>query len=206
MGIFLLKPPAPPTYEVDWPLVVGVTMVILMVVGAAVLILFLYAGSEKKRKARAAIEARVMHERQLHAQQAHAQQVYQAQAQQAYHAQQMQAQQAYAAAQQAQAAAEEEAQRLARREEEKQRRIARLQDLAARFGLDDAHRIIRREIWKGQSAAALLEARGKPMDVDERVMKNKTRHVYKYNPTGVNRFALRVTLEDDVVVGWEDKS
>lgn len=66
--------------------------------------------------------------------------------------------------------------------------------------------IMRRKIWLGQSSEQLVDSRGRPVDVDEKVMKTRKREVWKYQQTGRGRFALRITLDDDVVVGWDDKS
>jgi hypothetical protein len=43
------------------------------------------------------------------------------------------------------------------------------------------------------------------VDIDTKVMKQFTRHVYKYNQSGKGRYRLRITLEDGIVVGWEQK-
>ena len=66
--------------------------------------------------------------------------------------------------------------------------------------------IMRRQIWQGQSSEQLADSRGRPVDIDEKVMKTRKREVWKYRQTGRGRFALRITLDDDVVVGWDDKS
>ncbi len=50
-----------------------------------------------------------------------------------------------------------------------------------------------------------VEILGQPVAVDEKVLKTKTKRTFKYRPVGVNRYALRVYLDDDQVVGWEDK-
>jgi hypothetical protein len=78
--------------------------------------------------------------------------------------------------------------------------------LVARFGAENADRLLRREIWQGQTTEMLIEARGAPANIDERVTAKMTRHVYKYDQQGKNRYRLRVTLENGVVVGWEEKS
>lgn len=78
-------------------------------------------------------------------------------------------------------------------------------NLVARFGQHNADRIMRGQFWQGQTQEMLIEALGHPSDVDVRVMKTKTRSVYKYVWNGANRYGLRITLEDGVVVGWEDK-
>jgi type II secretory pathway pseudopilin PulG len=80
----------------------------------------------------------------------------------------------------------------------------RFQHLAGRFGEQAAHAIMAGNIWMGATAEMVLEALGPPIDTDEKVYKTKTKHVYKYWPTGANRYAYRVTLENGVVVGWED--
>lgn len=40
---------------------------------------------------------------------------------------------------------------------------------------------------------------------DQKVLKTKTKEVWKYKPTGKNRYALKITLEDDEVIGWDQK-
>jgi len=47
---------------------------------------------------------------------------------------------------------------------------------------------------------------GRPVDIDQRVMKTRVREVWKYRQTGKGRFALRITLENNIVVGWDDKT
>jgi hypothetical protein len=46
---------------------------------------------------------------------------------------------------------------------------------------------------------------GNPLDVDQKVLKTKKKEVWKYQPKGANRYALRVILENGLVVGWEQK-
>jgi hypothetical protein len=85
---------------------------------------------------------------------------------------------------------------------EQQRRI---DDLTARYGAEVAEKIIAGSIWVGQTAQMLVEALGRPADVEEKVMKTKTKRVYKYQHQGANRYGLRVTMDNDVVVGWDQK-
>ncbi len=68
-----------------------------------------------------------------------------------------------------------------------------------------AERIMAGSIWQGQTENQLSDSIGNPVDVDQRVMKNKTRETWKYQQQGKNRFGLRITLEDGVVVGWDQK-
>jgi multidrug efflux pump subunit AcrA (membrane-fusion protein) len=93
-------------------------------------------------------------------------------------------------------------------QEERERREqqvaqARLDDLTRRFGSSAAHRILQGEVWRGQSVAALLEALGPPADSDQKVMKTKTKTVYKWGHVSGNRYAVRVTVENGFVIGWE---
>lgn len=98
------------------------------------------------------------------------------------------------------------AEQRARAEEEmRARRAARIQQLTGRFGEEITEKILKREIWQGATAEMLIEARGNPDDIEERVMAKKTRHIYKYDRAGKNRYRLRITLENGIVVGWEDK-
>jgi ATPase subunit of ABC transporter with duplicated ATPase domains len=93
----------------------------------------------------------------------------------------------------------------ARREAQAHAHQARVDDLARRFGPDVAARLLRKEVWVGQTHEQLVAALGEPVDVDTKVLKTKTKQVFKYMPTGTNRYAIRITLDDGVVVGWEDK-
>ncbi|MFZ3322923.1 MAG: hypothetical protein WA190_11170 [Usitatibacter sp.] len=77
--------------------------------------------------------------------------------------------------------------------------------LCATYGADIAQRIWAGALWVGATAPMLIEMLGQPLDVDERVLKTKTKHTFKYSRTGQNRFAFRIFLEDGAVVGWEDK-
>ncbi|MDC3979800.1 hypothetical protein [Polyangium jinanense] len=94
-------------------------------------------------------------------------------------------------------------QAIAQREAEQ--KAARLEDLISRFGERDATRIIDGTIWQGATREMVIEALGEPLDIDERVTAKQTRHIFKYHQLGKNRYGLRVTLEDDLVVGWETK-
>lgn len=55
---------------------------------------------------------------------------------------------------------------------------------------------------RGMARAELIRTLGEPDAVDERVMKKTTKHVFKYFPAGKNKYRLKVTLEDGVVVSW----
>lgn len=48
-----------------------------------------------------------------------------------------------------------------------------------------------------------MDSLGRPLDIDQKVL--KTKEVWKYNQTGKGRYALRITLENGEVVGWDQK-
>jgi len=66
-------------------------------------------------------------------------------------------------------------------------------------------RLMRRMFWEGQTAGQLIDSLGKPREIDRKVLKSKTRETWKYNQNSKKRFGLRITLENDVVVGWDKK-
>jgi hypothetical protein len=92
-------------------------------------------------------------------------------------------------------------QRAAQTAYEAERRRA---SLTTRFGPEIAEAIMVRRFWVGATAEMLVEAIGHPADIDEKVLKTKTKHVYKYYPRGARRFGLKVMLENGVVVGWDE--
>lgn len=85
-------------------------------------------------------------------------------------------------------------------------RTLRRQKLLAKYK-DPAivDKIMCRMFWQGQTCEQLLDSLGRPADTDQKVLKTKTKEIWKYNPTGRNRFGLRLTVEDGVVVGWDQK-
>ena len=87
------------------------------------------------------------------------------------------------------------------------KRKARISYLMGKYG-DPliVDRIMQREIWQGQTSPQLLDARGMPVAKDDKLLKTIKREVWKYHPTGKNRYALRVTLDNDVVTGWDQKN
>ena len=78
--------------------------------------------------------------------------------------------------------------------------------LIERYGDPEiARRIMRGVLWQGETAEQLRESLGNPADTDEKVLKTKTKEIWKYRPTARSRFGLKVTLDDGVVTGWEQK-
>jgi hypothetical protein len=67
-------------------------------------------------------------------------------------------------------------------------------------------KLMERSFWQGQTSEQLFDSLGPPEDVDQKVLKTKKKEVWKYNHQGGNRFGLRITLDDDTVVGWDHKS
>lgn len=71
---------------------------------------------------------------------------------------------------------------------------------------DLVDKLMERSFWQGQTSDQLLDSLGSPEDIDEKVLKTKKKEVWKYNHEGGNRFGLRITLDNDVVVGWDQKT
>lgn len=84
---------------------------------------------------------------------------------------------------------------------------SRVAYLREKYG-DEAlvERILKGDIWQGQTAEQLQDSMGTPIDTDKDVLKTKVKEVWKYRQFGMNRYGLRVKLENDLVVGWEEKA
>lgn len=65
--------------------------------------------------------------------------------------------------------------------------------------------IISQSIWQGETAEQLWDSLGKPEDLDEKVLKTKKKEIWKYGHEGGNRYRFRITVENDIVVGWENR-
>jgi hypothetical protein len=65
--------------------------------------------------------------------------------------------------------------------------------------------IMAHRFWQGQTSEQLLDSLGKPLSVDQNIFKARDRDIWKYDRRGTNRFGLRITLENGVVVGWDQK-
>ena len=68
------------------------------------------------------------------------------------------------------------------------------------------NKIFKGIVWQRESAEQLIDSMGNPVTVDSRMLKTKKKEIWKYDHQGGNRYNLRITLEDDVVVGWNEKS
>ncbi len=65
--------------------------------------------------------------------------------------------------------------------------------------------ILQKHFWHGQTDQQLLDSLGNPLSVDRKSMATRRREVWKYNSRGRNRYALRITLDDGIVIGWDQK-
>ncbi len=68
------------------------------------------------------------------------------------------------------------------------------------------NRIMNQMMWVGQTDGQLLDSLGAPEDVDQKVLKTKKKEVWKYGHKGGNRYKYRITLDNDEVVGWDEKA
>ncbi|MCD9468958.1 DUF2845 domain-containing protein [Photobacterium sp. NCIMB 13483] len=59
--------------------------------------------------------------------------------------------------------------------------------------------------WVEQTADQLIDSLGYPVDVEQKMLKTKKKEVWKYSHQGGNRYSLRITLDNDHVVGWDQK-
>lgn len=66
-------------------------------------------------------------------------------------------------------------------------------------------RLMRGDVWQGETHEQLRDSMGRPLDIDQQVMKTKTKEVWKYRQKAKNQYALRIFLEDGIVVGWDKK-
>lgn len=66
-------------------------------------------------------------------------------------------------------------------------------------------RLMDRKIWQSQTKGQLIDSLGNPLDIEQKVLKTKTKEIWKYNRIAKNRYSLKVILENDEVIGWEQK-
>jgi hypothetical protein len=91
--------------------------------------------------------------------------------------------------------------------ERKANREARRTALLEKYG--DAklvELIMSGSVWEGQTAEQVKDSVGEPEAIDEKVLKTKKKEVWKYGYEGGNRYNLRVTLDNDAVVGWDKRN
>jgi membrane protein required for beta-lactamase induction len=86
----------------------------------------------------------------------------------------------------------------------KKQRLASLRD---KYKEEDiVQKIFAGYFWQGQSEDQLIDSLGQPADINHNVLKTKKKEVWKYGHQGGNRYRLRITLENDIVVGWDQKA
>ena len=84
--------------------------------------------------------------------------------------------------------------------------LQRRKQLTEKYGDPEiARRMMRRVLWQGETQEQLLESLGTPADIDQKILKTKSKEVWKYRPAGKNRFGRKVTLDDGIVVAWDIK-
>ena len=66
--------------------------------------------------------------------------------------------------------------------------------------------LMEHSFWQGQTSYQLIDSLGNPKDVDKKILKTKKKEIWKYNHQGGNRYNLRITLDNDIVVGWDQKT
>lgn len=87
------------------------------------------------------------------------------------------------------------------------RKKQRRAELMDKYGDENlVNDLMNRVFWQGQTAEQLLDSLGEPLDVDQKILKTKKKEVWKYNHQGGNRYGLKITLDDDQVVGWDHKN
>jgi len=93
-----------------------------------------------------------------------------------------------------------------RQQERENAKEERRKRLLAKYGDNETSRdLIAARIWTGETAEQLRDSLGQPEDVDQKVLKTKSREIWKYGHKGGNRYGLRITVENGAVVGWEMK-
>ena len=90
-----------------------------------------------------------------------------------------------------------------KRKEQAERRRA---EIYRKYGHTEiAEKILSQTVWVGETSEQLRDSLGAPLDIDEKVLKTKRKEIWKYVRKGANRFGYKFTLENGVVVGWDEK-
>ena len=88
----------------------------------------------------------------------------------------------------------------------KRRKKEREDYLREKYGDEElVSKIMRKVVWQGQTDEQLADSLGDPEDIDQKVLKTKKKEIWKYYHQSGNRYGLRITLDNDVVIGWDEK-
>ena len=83
---------------------------------------------------------------------------------------------------------------------------AKREKLMTKYGDSDlVERLMKKSIWQGQTEEQLIDSIGRPLDVDQKVLKTKVKETWKYDKSGKNRYNLKVIVENGFVIGWDKK-
>jgi hypothetical protein len=86
-------------------------------------------------------------------------------------------------------------------------RIQRRKALMEKYGDEElVNRLMRKEIWEGQTSEQLVDSLGDPQEKDTTAYKTKTKDTWKYQRMGRGQYRLRVIVENGSVVGWKQNA
>jgi len=85
------------------------------------------------------------------------------------------------------------------------KRRKRIEALRSKYPEEIVQRILDGQIWQGQTEEQLIDAIGSPAEVDTKVLKTMHREIWKYGRISAKRFRLRITVENGMVAGWDQK-
>lgn len=85
------------------------------------------------------------------------------------------------------------------------KRRKRIEALRRKYPEEIVQRILGGQIWQGQTEEQLIDAIGSPAEVDTKVLKTMQREIWKYGRISAKRFRLRITVENGMVAGWDQK-
>lgn len=85
------------------------------------------------------------------------------------------------------------------------KRRKRIEALRRKYPEEIVQRILGGQIWQGQTEEQLIDAIGSPAEVDTKVLKTMQRQIWKYGRISAKRFRLRITVENGMVAGWDQK-
>lgn len=84
-------------------------------------------------------------------------------------------------------------------------RRKRIEALRRKYPEEIVQRILGGQIWQGQTEEQLIDTIGSPAEVDTKVLKTMRREIWKYGRVSSKRFRLRITVENGMVAGWDQK-